>query len=240
MININSRAGKIILPVFLALLISPCSHAQNVEALMKKVRLKLELVNDYKADGLLKTDVPFIKVPESKVSVFYKRPDKFKIKREQGISIVPKGGFSMNLNSLFAGNDYTMIAGGMAQIGGKPVIIIKLLPLKEDNDVVLSTLYIDEKEALVRKATTTTKNNGTYEMEMFYGKFARWGLPDKVIFSFNTKEYKLPKGVTFEYETDEKPAAASQSKNQKGVVEITYQNYFINKGIGDNVFNVTK
>ena len=27
-----------------------------------------------------------------------------------------------------------------------------------------------------------------------------YGLPDKVIFSFNTKDYKLPKGVTFDYD----------------------------------------
>ena len=33
-------------------------------------------------------------------------------------------------------------------------------------------------------------------LEMTYGKYAEYGLADKVIFSFNTKDYKLPKGVT--------------------------------------------
>ena len=216
------------------------TYSQNADALMKRVRIKLEQVNDYKAEGLLKTDVPFMKVPESKVSVFYKRPDKFKIKKEQGISIVPKGGMSINLNSLFAGTDYTAISAGTATIGGKSFAVIKLLPLKEDNYVVISTLYIDEKQALVKKAITTTKNSGTYEMEMTYGQFAQWGLPDKVFFSFNTKEYKLPKGVTFEYETEQKPAAASKPKSQQGKVEITYKNYSINKGIQDNIFNVAQ
>ncbi len=229
---------KFVLPI-LVLLTSPYLRAQEVQELMKQVKAKLELVNDYKAEGLLKTDVPFIKVPESKVSVFYKKPDKFKIKKAEGISIVPKGGISINLNSLFAGNDYTIIPGGKTNINGKQFVIVKLLPVKEDSDVVLSTLYIDEKEILIRKATTTTKNNGTYEMEMVYGKFAKWGLPDKVLFSFNTKEYKLPKGVTFEYEVEQKPDAVSKTKNQKGTVEITYQSYSINKGIQDNVFNVS-
>ena len=224
----------------LMVLISPYLHSQDIQGLMKRVKAKLELVNDYEAVGMLKTDVPFMKVPESKVSVYYKKPDKFKIRKEEGISIVPKGGFSINLNSLFTGNDYTMIPAGTTNMQGKQLMIVKLLPLKEDNEVVLSTLYIDEKEALIYKANTTTKNNGTYEMEMSYGRFAKWGLPDKMLFSFNTKEYKLPKGVTFEYETDQKEEVESKSKNQKGKVEITYQNYFINKGIQDNVFSVTK
>lgn len=225
-----------VLFVFAMVLTFPDTRAQNVEGLMKKIKTKLELVNDYKAEGLLKTDVPFMKVPESKVSVFYKRPDKFKIKKEEGISIVPKGGISISLNSLFAGNDYTMIAGGSSTIQGRPVVIVKMLPVKEETDIVLTTLYIDEKAALIYKATTSTKNNGTYEMEMIYGRYANWGLPDKVLVSFNAKNYKLPKGVTFEYETEQKPEIASKSTNQKGKVEITYQNYSINKGIPDNIF----
>ena len=227
-----------ILKSLVLILIASAVQAQDVQALIRRVKAKLEQVNDYKAEGQLKTDVPFIKMPESPVSVYYKKPDKFKIRKQDGISIVPKGGMNINLNLLFAGNDYAIVPGGMSTFNGKPLVVVKLLPLKEDNDVVLSTLYIDEKEALIYKANTTTKNNGTYEMEMSYGKFAGWGLPDKVLFSFNTKDYKLPKGVTFEYEADQKPETA-KPKNQKAKVEITYQNYSINKGVQDKIFAVT-
>jgi hypothetical protein len=226
--------------VTLVLLISPSLYAQAVEELMKKVKAKLELVNDYRAEGLLKTDIPFVRIPETRVTVFYKKPDKFKIKKEEGIAIVPKGGMNINLNSLFGGKQYAIIPGGTVTIHGKPLTIVKLLPLREESDVVLSTLYIDEKQALVSKASTTTKNNGTYEMELTYGKFAQWGLPDKMLFSFNTKEYKLPKGVTLEYETGEKPKDLSKSKEQKGTLEITYLNYAINKGVVDDVFTGSK
>jgi outer membrane lipoprotein-sorting protein len=74
-------------------------------------------------------------------------------------------------------------------------------------------------------------------MEMQYGKFAQWGLPDKVVVTFNTKDYKLPKGVTFEYEAGEKPVSKEEAlKNKKGKVEITYQSYQINQGFSDAVF----
>lgn len=222
------------------IIVSLTGYSQDIEGLVKKVQAKLEQVNDYQAEGQLKTDVPFMKVPESTVSIYYKKPNKFKIRKAEGISIVPKGGVSINLNSLFSGLEYTVIPGGKSSIAGRQMTIVKLIPLREDNDVVLSTLYIDEKEALIYRATTTTKSSGSYEMEMKYGRFSKWGLPDKVIFSFNTNDYKLPKGVTFEYETNTKPETASKPKNQKGTIEITYQNYSINKGIQDAVFATSK
>ena len=69
---------------------------------------------------------------------------------------------------------------------------------------------------------------------MSYGKYIAYGLPDKVVFAFNTKDYKLPKGVTLEFETD-KPDK-EKLKNRKGRVEITYSSYTINKGVSDAEF----
>ena len=210
-------------------------YGQDANVLISKVKNKLDAVHDYSATGVLKTGVSFMKVPDSKVTIFYKSPDQFRILKPEGISVVPKGGVSINFNALLSGSAYTAVMSGKGTIAGKPVTIVKLIPLQEKSDVMISTLYIDEKELLIRKASTTTKDNGTYEMEMSYGKFASWGLPDKVIFTFNTKDYKLPKGVTFEYDTGEKPAAKKES-NQKGTLEIAYTDYVINKGIPEKVF----
>ena len=69
---------------------------------------------------------------------------------------------------------------------------------------------------------------------MTYGKYTAYGLPDKVIFSFNTKDYKLPKGITFDFDDGavKKPA----EKNKKGRAEIVLSSYIINKGVLDSVF----
>lgn len=211
------------------------SFAQDAAALIKKVKEKLEKVSNYEANGMMKTNVTFIKVPDSKITVYYKKPDKFRIRKENGISIMPKGSVSLNPGTNLSGDNYTTVAAGTGKIGDQTVAIVKLLPLDEKSEVVVSTLYIDEKDLLIRKAITTTRNNGTYEIEMSYGKYAAWGLPDKVAFIFNTKDYKLPKGLAFDYDTGEKPVPASD-KNQKGRVEISYSSYTINKGISDSIF----
>ena len=70
---------------------------------------------------------------------------------------------------------------------------------------------------------------------MVYGKYASFGLPDKVLFSFNAKDYKLPKGITLELD-DTDQATKNKLKGKKGRVEISYSAYEINKGIADTVF----
>jgi outer membrane lipoprotein-sorting protein len=227
------------LPIFLLLLIAAGTlRAQDVNALVARVRARLDKVKDYHATGNLKTDVAFLKVPVSRINVWYKSPDRFRIKKDGGISLLPKGGLSFNMRSLLMTENFTAVPAGESQVGGQPTKVVKLLPTDENADIVLTTLYIDEKQELIRRATTTTRENGTYDMQMDYGKYGQWGLPDKVIFSFNTKDYKLPKGVTFEYETGEKPQTPEeQLKNKKGKVEISYDGYSINQGVPESVFH---
>jgi len=223
--------------LLLAFLIPVCLSAQDVDALMKKLRVKMDAVNDYRATGRLKTDVSFLRVPVSKIQVLYRRPDKFRIKKDGGISLLPKGGISVNLNALLATGNVTAIDAGAAVLKGAAMRLIKVLPADEKSDVILSTLYIDEQKLLIRKAVTTTRENGTYEMEMDYGKYAGYGLPDKVVVTCNTKEYKLPKGITFEYDPGQKPAdPKAKPADRKGRVEITYDAYAINPGLKDADF----
>lgn len=207
--------------------------AQSAEELLEKVKVKLEKANDYEADAKLKTNVTFIKAPIANIKVYYKKPNRLRIINKTGISFIPKGSLNINLNNVFINTQgFDVIDVGKDNTGLR---VIKLLPKDDTADVVLSTLYIDEKNMLVRKSKTTTKENGTYELEMSYGKYADYGLPDKIIFSFNTKDYKMPKGVTLDYDGGSKKKE-EKLKNKKGTVEISYSSYIINKGIDDNIF----
>jgi outer membrane lipoprotein-sorting protein len=225
---------KIILFIFLTGF-AKTGIAQAPEEILKKVKAKLEKVNDYTAKGKLKTNVVFIKAPVSSVKVFYKKPDKMKIVNEGGISFIPKGSVNINLTRFLSGSEnYEIVDGGKEAASGYR--ILKLLPVDENSEIVLSTLYIDEKAELIMKAKNTTRDNGTYELELKYGKYAIYGLPDKVIFSFNTKDYKLPKGVTFDYDDGSQKKPEDKMKDKKGKVEITYTEYVINKGVEDSNF----
>ena len=221
-----------LLPLFC---ITSFCYSQNVNATLQKVKDKLNLVNDYEALGEMKTQVVFLKVPVASVKIYYKKPDKLKIKNEKGISFIPKGAVSININNVLTNNTFTALDAGITKVGNTNVRVIKLLPEDDNNDVVLSTLYVDESNFLIIKAKTTTRDNGTYDLEMTYGKYAAYGLPDKVIFTFNTKDYKIPKGVTFDYSEDQKKTP-DKTKARKGTIQITYKTYIINKGLSEALF----
>jgi outer membrane lipoprotein-sorting protein len=210
--------------------------AQDANALLQRVRDKLNLVNNYEADAVMKTDIYFLKVPQANVKVYFKKPDKLKIRNDKGISFVPKGAVSINLNNIIAGNKFTVINAGNTTIGNIPTTILKLLPEDENSNVILSTIYVDEKNSVIIKAKTTTKDNGTYDLEMNYGKYTEYGLPDKVVFIFNTKDYKMPKGVTFDYDDTEAKENDDKNKGGQGKIEISYSSYKINNGVSDEIF----
>lgn len=218
------------------LLFLQLSTIAQTNPVVEKVRQKLALVNDYVAEGVMKTDVSFIKASLGKVKVYYKKPNLIKVKKDGGISLLPKGGVSITMNSLLNTNQYIAIASGKQLYKGKSLEVYKLVPTDDQLDWVISTLWIDPVESLVYKTFTTTKENGSFEITMEYGDFASFGLPSKIIFGFNTKDYKLPNGITLEF-GDEAPISKEQAKkNKKGTIEITYSKYTINKGVSNASF----
>ncbi|HNU88050.1 MAG TPA: hypothetical protein PKJ94_07165 [Ferruginibacter sp.] len=229
---------KTILAIIMLCLLTPfVLYAQDVSQLVEKVKAKIEQVKDYTASGKMKTNVSFLKVPVANVVIYFKKPNQLKIKNEKGISFVPKGTVSINLNNVLSSGSYTALDAGVDKVAGIPVRVVKLLPSDENADVVLSTLYIDEARQVILRSRTTTRDNGSYELEMSYAKYVSFGLPDKIIFSFNTKEYKLPKGMTFDFDDGSAvKQEAGKTKNKKGRAEITINSYSINKGLADDVF----
>lgn len=223
--------------LLLALLHFDILQAQEINTLVNNVKSKLEKINDYEAKGKMKTNVAFLKVPVSNVTVYFKKPNKIKVKSEKGVSFIPKGAVSINMGSVFADNNFTVIDAGTEKIGNISVRVAKLLPVDDNSDVVLSTIYINPQNNLIYRSKTTTRENGSYQLELSYGKYLSYGLPDKIMFTFNTKDYKLPKGMTFDFDDGKAPATRSKGQPKQGTAEISLSSYIINKGIADSKFN---
>jgi len=224
-----------LITIFALLFYTNTSFSQ-VDPLIEKVSKKLALVNDYVGEGIMKTDVSFIKASLGKVKVYFKKPNLLKVKKDGGISLLPKGGVSLTINTLLNTKQYSTIPSGTQVLNGKTLTVLKLIPTDENLDWVIATLWIDPVEALVYKTATTTKENGSYEITMQYGAYANYGLASKIIFSFNTKDYKLPNGITLEFGDEDAAAKQKALKNKKGTVEITFNNYIINKGVSNSMF----
>lgn len=223
--------------LFLILVLAGSLQAQTAKDLLQKVKAKYDKVNDYTATGKMKTNVIFIKAPVATISVYYKKPDKLKIKNEKGVSFIPKGTANVNMNNVLGLSNFEAVEAGTEKVGSVECKVVKIFPLSDEENITRATLYIDETKLLLMRSVISTRENGTYELRMHYNKYAEWGLPDKVELSFNTRDYKLPKGVTVDYDNGTGNKPADKEKNKKGKVEITYSSYTINKGVPDSVFD---
>ncbi|MBS1584207.1 MAG: hypothetical protein JSS82_01470 [Bacteroidetes bacterium] len=214
------------------------SPAQEAENLYYKVRNKLLSVSDYIADVRIKLDVTFMKVPPLKGKLYFKSPDKMKLERNGGISILPKNSYNLTLSNLLPPGKVTVIDGGYGTFMQRKVHIIKVIPSSDTGDIVLTKISIDEANLLVLHTETTTRDNGTINMDLQFGRYINYALPDRVTFFINLKDYKLPKGVTMDYTAadDDMMKKAKGAKVKKGKVQIDYLDYKMNTGLSDDFF----
>jgi hypothetical protein len=232
--------NKASLPIFIAvvmLLVGLPGKSQSVRQLLSDVQTKLLQVADYEASGVMKTNVSFLKVPVSKIKLYFKKPDLLKIRSEKGVSFVPRGAVALNMSGLLQQGKFDVLDAGKGKHQGKEVQIVKLIPSDEEGAVLISILYIDPLEKLVMKARTTTRESGTYDMEFSYGKYSNYALPDRISFSFDAREYKLPKGITFDFDDGKgKKISEKAEGKKKGNALIIVDRYIINKGLDASVF----
>lgn len=236
---IQRRFSKVLLLGFLVWGCSFRASAQNTDptALFNTIRQKLTLVNDYVADVRMKVDVSFMRVPLLTGKLYFKAPDKLKLERNGGISIMPKKSISMTLGNLIPAGNATVIDAGNDVIDGRKVKIIQVVPQGE-TDIVLTKVWVDVARGLALRTETTTRENGTVRMDLEFDKYASLALPDRVVFVLDIKDYKLPKGVTMDYDdgTQSMVAQAKKLHMKKGRIEIRYLKYEVNKGFSDAIF----
>lgn len=204
------------------------------KTILNKVKEKFLTVKDYTVDVRIKVDVDFLRVPVTEAQILFKQPNKTRIKSE-GFALLPKAGLNFSPTQILEG-EFTSFFDSEQKIGDNSVYVIKIIPLGNDGEIVLSTLWIDKNLFLLRKIETATKLNGVFTLELEYDpKITKHPLPASMLFSFDISKISFPKSVTGEV-SDESNKRRKKNKLTKGTVTINYSNYKVNKGIADFEF----
>lgn len=223
---------KYLLSIVLLLTIALSAQTKDPDKIIEEVKKNFEKINDYQVDVKIKVDVQSLKVPDMIAKIYYKKPDKVTIKSES-FALLPKEGMDLSPLSFFK-NKYTAIYVKDEQLDGMNTSIIKVIPIENTDDVMLSTMWIDQKNDVIRKVETTTKGNGTIGIHMKYDNAQNKNLPSSVVFSFNVDGLNMPKKMDNNDPDDE--TTKRMGKSTTGKVYITYNNYIVNKGVDDSVF----
>ncbi len=223
----------------LLLICSVVARADDGTKLFYALRSKILTVKDYTADVKVKIDVSFMRVPQLRGTLYFKAPDKMRLERNGGLSMLPKKNINLTISNLIPSGNVTVIDMGQVTVKGKKLRLLKAIPEDETSNIILTKIWVDETSLVATRAETTTRNDGTVIMDLDFGRYIPYGLPDKVVIYMNVKDYKLPKGVTMDYndetEATKAPKNATQGP-QKGTIEINYLKYDINTGLSDAKF----
>jgi outer membrane lipoprotein-sorting protein len=215
------------------------SQSKDPNKIINDVITEFNRVKDYVVDVNIKIDVEFLKVPETKAKIYFKQPDKVHLDAD-GFAMLPKNGMEFSPSSLIK-KDYTAIYEKDVELNGYKTSIVKVIPLGDQGEVILSTLWVDQDKKIIRKVESTTKLNGTFSIDFAYDEKSKYALPSKIIFSFNLDKMNIPATISGETNTnDSKKKSKNTDSTTKGKVIINYSNYIVNKGVSDSVFEEKK
>ena len=207
---------------------------KDPDQILDQVKKTFNQVQDYIVDVNIKVDVDFIKMPETKATIYFKQPDKVHLESEN-FAMLPREGLDFSPMG-FLKTKYTAIYEKEDTVDGNKTDVIKVIPLEDESNVVLTTLWIDELRHIIRKVQSTLKVGGTFSIELKYDNSMNYPLPSSMIFTFNIERLNLPKGMGGQLNEDR----SKEKKRAPGKVYVTYSNYKVNKGIPDSVFEEKK
>ena len=229
---------KKLIVMFLIMSVNLFGQQKDADKILKDVIRKFDKVEDYQADISLKLDISFAKIPDTKAKIYFKKPDKVKID-SKGFAIVPRQSINFSPASLLKG-DYTAIYVKTETVDNNKLDVIKIIPNSDSTDIILSTLWIDENQSLIRKVVTNGKKSGTTTIEMSYDN-PSYSLPSKIVFNFNVSDVDVPQQMQQQQPMQQQNQNQNDARHRgfrsiSGKVIVTYSNYKINQGIPDSIF----
>ncbi len=171
-------------------------------------------------------------MPDKHAKMYFKHPDKVRFISDEFI-MLPKRGIGISTRNILE-DDYIAVYGGQEKVNGKMQAVIKIIPKGNKSDIVLSTMWIDPDNALVSKVENTTRNNGSYLIQLKYTN-SEFELPTEIKISFRIKNIKIPLKFIGKNSTVDKDELKKEGVKE-GTVSIKLSYFDINKGIEDSFF----
>ncbi len=223
--------------LFLMILVSVTEffpQSKDPDEILDGVKAAFKKFEDYEVDIHIKVDVDFLKVPESEAKLYFKQPDKIHVESEK-FALLPRQGLDFSPLGLLSGK-YTALYEQEDKIRDIPTSIVKIIPLGNDNDIILSTFWVDQTRNLIIRMESTKKPTGTFSIDFTYGEYDdNYELPSQMVFTFSIDRLMLPRGMDGQLDADDDNNKKSNSTTT-GKVYITYTNYKINQGLSDELF----
>ncbi|MAJ44897.1 MAG: hypothetical protein CMF96_09180 [Candidatus Marinimicrobia bacterium] len=220
-------------------------NLNNVEKIINNTQKKFELVSDFEVKMRIDLKIPAFRMPKKKYKAYFKQPNKFKIKTK-GFGVLPKTGIftppQENFNKL---KNKVLLSSNIKDnviISGE--LIADSLKLEFPNEYSKLTfkpqveVLVDTIRWVIQNVTTKLDTLKLIEINNEFNEFNDGiFLPASTEVIYYVKDAKLANWLNKDINSMIGSQTDINSDMIKGTININYNNYKINIGLDDRIFD---
>ena len=236
--------------LFLFLLANSNAFSKNnPEYIIKKTDDQFREINNYQVDMVISIAIPAFRMPKKKYKVYFKQPDKIKVK-SRGFGLLPKTGmftspvenFS-NLSNIRFSKDFSRTDPNEIMLVGD--LVLDSLALDVPNEYARLTfkptvdVKVDTQNWVITQVLTKIDTVKIMEINNFYDVVDdSFYMPIRSTVEYYVKDARLSKWINKDIGTimGSNHNMNIESDMVKGLISVNYAKYKVNRGIKDSIF----
>lgn len=221
----------------------------NPEYIIKKTDDQFREINNYQVDMVISIAIPAFRMPKKKYKVYFKQPDKIKVK-SRGFGLLPKTGmftspvenFS-NLSNIRFSKDSSRTEPNEIMLVGD--LVLDSLALDVPNEYARLTfkptvdVKVDTQNWVITQVLTKIDTVKIMEINNFYDVVDdSFYMPIRSTVEYYVKDARLSKWINKDIGTimGNNHNMNIESDMVKGLISVNYAKYKVNRGIKDSIF----
>ena len=226
------------------------SNEEFVQYCITETNAKFNSIEDYQVQMIVKLDVPAFRMPRKKYKVYYKKPDKIKVK-SRGFGMLPKTGLFTSPNDNFDNLKNLKLSDFKDSLNINDIIIlgdliVDSLKLEMPNEYSRLTfdpiveVRIDTLNWVIKNVTTKLDTLKLFQINNYYEMYdQKYYMPSQSIVKYYVKDKKIFNWLNKDAGNIIGKEGAPKENNSivEGTITVDYKKYIINKGIKDKIFN---
>ena len=242
------RYTRLIILLFTQIFLFANDHyLTDVEMVVDKTQKQFEKASDYQVTMKIELKVPGFRMPKKKYKVFFKQPNKLKIK-SRGFGMLPKTGIFTSPKDNFDNlKNMRLIStnNNNGQVYIKGEVIVDSLKLKMPNEYAklgfrpTVTVKIDTNNWVINNIITELDTLKLVEIKNTYKKVDNnYIMPSASTVQYFIKDAKLSGWLKKDITSIVGQNPLEQKSDMvEGKISIVYEDYIINRGIKDKIFD---
>jgi len=222
---------------------------ENPEYIIKKTDDQFREINNYQVDMVISIAIPAFRMPKKKYKVYFKQPDKIKVK-SRGFGLLPKTGmftspienFSNLSNIRFSKNFSRTNPNEIMLVGD---LVLDSLALDVPNEYARLTfkpsvdVKVDTQNWVITQVLTKIDTVKIMEINNFYDFVDdSFYMPVRSTVEYYVKDARLSKWINKDIGTimGNNHNMNIESDMVRGLISVSYAKYRVNQGIKDSIF----